>query len=50
MYVDQNKRSVVVKNLDEEINIEELERLFSKFGLVNKVILLYDKATKKSKG
>jgi RNA recognition motif-containing protein len=41
---------VIVKNLDEEINIEELERLFSKFGLVNKVTLLYDKATKKSKG
>ena len=48
--VDLNRRSVVVRNLTDDTSIDELEKLFSQFGLVNKVTMLYDKSTKKSKG
>ena len=43
-------KSVMVKNIDMEATIDEIEQLFSKFGLVNKVTLLCDKYTGKSRG
>jgi RNA recognition motif-containing protein len=40
----------MIRNLDIDANIEELEQMFSKFGLINKVTLICDKYTGKSKG
>jgi polyadenylate-binding protein 2 len=39
-----------VHNLHIDTTIDELEQLFNKFGLVNKVTMICDKYTGKSKG
>jgi RNA recognition motif-containing protein len=48
--LEKNKKSIVVRNLDIDTSIDEVEKLFSKFGLVNKVTMICDKYTGKSKG
>lgn len=40
----------MIKNIDLEATIDDIEKLFSKFGLVNKVTLICDKYSGKSKG
>jgi RNA recognition motif-containing protein len=45
-----NNRSIVVRNIDFQSSIDEVELMFRKFGLINKVTLICDKYTGKSKG
>ncbi len=48
--LEKNRKSIIVRNLDIDTSIDEIEKLFSKFGLVNKVTMICDKYTGKSKG
>lgn len=45
-----DKRTIQIQNLDSETSLDELETLFNKFGLINKVTIMCDKITGKSKG
>lgn len=47
---DLNKKSIMVKNIDFEATLDEIEKLFNKFGLVNKITLICDKYSGRSKG
>jgi RNA recognition motif-containing protein len=40
----------MIKNIDNETNIDELEKLFSQFGFVNKVTFICDKYSGSFKG
>ena len=48
--IERNKKSIVAKNFDKETSIDEIEKLFSKFGIVNKVTMICDKYTGVQKG
>jgi hypothetical protein len=48
--LDNDCRTIKVKNVESKTNIDELERLFSQFGLINKVTFMCDKYNGEFKG
>ncbi len=44
--LELNETSIVINNLDKETDLVELEKLFSKFGIKEKVNLVYKNSTK----
>jgi RNA recognition motif-containing protein len=43
-------KTIIVKNINSDSNIDELEHLFNKFGVVNKVTFICDKYNGQFKG
>jgi RNA recognition motif-containing protein len=48
--MDNDSKTIIVRNINSDSNIDELEHLFNKFGIVNKVTFVCDKYNGNFKG